>query len=412
VNDKVVWFKPFGQRSFKITGDDRDAGVVGEIDRSGGRYQNEFGLFARRILEPDSVVVDGGAHIGVLTLLLASLCPAGHVYAFEPAAANRRHLDANLVANEVTNVTVEEAALYGSDGDVVFDSNSAYPAGSHIGTTGTTVAAVRVDTWARKNGIERLDLLKLDVEGSEVGVLGGAEQTIRRFRPTTVIECNPVALRRFGGGSHHDLVSAMKALFPIVAILGPGGAVIPILSETHLDLLLADQGVTDLIGLAPRNRIATAVDFGRSLCDFLRLSWRYNRRRPAENKVVEPVVSLATPVTEIAGEEGRIITVPTTVVNRSRWWLSSAFPYHPVHVSYRVLDSSGSMVTADGHRTSLPSPLGPGRSVTVDVTVELPHRAGEYQLAVTLVQEAFAWFDELNPDCTLLVPMRVGRFSD
>lgn len=412
MNDKVVWFNPFGQRSFKITGDERDAGVVGEIDRSGGRYQNEFGLFARRILERDAVVVDGGAHIGVLTLLLANLCPAGHVYAFEPAEANRRHLVANLVANDITNVTVEGAALYGTDGEVAIDSNSAYPAGSHIGTTGPTVAAVRVDTWAREKGIERLDLLKLDLEGSEVGVLGGAEQTIRRFRPTIVVECNPVALRRFGGRSYHDLIGAMKALFPIVAILGPGGAVIPILSETHLDLLLADQGVIDLIGLAPRNPIATAVGFGRSVYDFLSLSLRYNRRRPAENKVVEPVVSLESTVTEVVGEAGHIITVPTTLVNQSRWWLSSAFPYHPVHVSYRVRDSSGSMVIADGHRTSLPSPLGPGRSVTVDVTVELPSLPGEYQLAVTLVQDAFAWFDELNADCTLLVPMRVGSFSD
>jgi hypothetical protein len=69
------------------------------------------------------------------------------------------------------------------------------------------------------------------------------------------------------------------------------------------------------------------------------------------------------------------------------------------------------MVIANGHRTSLPTPLGPGRSVTVDLTVELPALPGEYQLAVTLVQEAFAWFDELNPDCTLMVPMRVGSFS-
>jgi FkbM family methyltransferase len=407
VNDKVVRFNPFGQRSFEISGDESDVGVIGEVDRSGGRYQREFSLFFRNTLAPDAVVVDGGAHIGVLTVLLASLCPDGTVYAFEPAEETRAHLAANVAANDLTNVIVEGVVLYDTDGDVVFDFDSTFPAGSHVGSTGPRTTSLRLDTWARERGIERLDLLKLDVEGSELKVLAGAATTIRRFRPITVVECNPVALRRFGDRSYRDLLRVMRSLFPVVAVLSPAGAVVPLLSDSHLDLLLADHGVVDLVGLPTRSLLQAARAFPRSVSSVARLARVYNRRQPAENKIVEPTISFASGTTEITGDAGAVIHVPTTVENRSRWWLSSAFPYHPVHLSYRMLDATGSKLV-DGHRTSLPTPLGPGGSVTLDMTVELPSVAGNYRLATTLVQESFAWFDELNPDCVLLTPVRVG----
>jgi FkbM family methyltransferase len=412
VNDKVVRFNPFGQRSFDIAGDESDVGVIGEVDRSGGRYQREFSLFFRNTLAADAVIIDGGAHIGVLTVLLASLCPDGTVYAFEPAPATRAHLNANVTANNLTNVVVEGAVLYDRDGDVVFDFDSTFPAGSHVGSTGPTVTSptvtsVRLDTWARERGIDRLDLLKLDVEGSELAVLSGGAETIRRFRPITVVECNPVALRRFGGRSYRELLQVMKSLFPVVAVLNPTGAVVPLLSDSHLDLLLADHGVVDLVGFPTRDLVQSALAFPRSAASALRLSYVYNRRRPAENKIVEPAIGLASSRSEIAGTPGAVVAVPTTIENRSRWWLSSAFPYHPVHVSYRMLDATGAKLV-DGHRTAFPEPLGPGRSVTLDLTVELPAAPGEYQLSTTLVQEAFAWFDELNPDCALVTPVHVG----
>ena len=369
MNDKVVWFKPFGQRAFSITGDDSDIGVVGELDRSDGRYQREFSLFSRRTLTPDAVVVDGGAHIGVLTVLLASLCPDGRVYSFEPAEVSRAHLVANVKANELDNVTVEAAALYDTDDDIVFDFDSTFPAGSHVGSTGTRVKCARLDTWAGERGIDRLDFLKLDVEGSEIKVLAGARDTIRRFRPTTIVECNPVALQRFGDCSYRDLIRTMRSLFPVVAVLSPTGAVVPLLSDTHLDLVLADRGVIDLVGLAPRSPVEKARAYARSVRDVVRLSRVYNRKRPAENKIVEPIIGLESAVAEISAAPGTTVSVPTTIVNRTRWWLSSAFPYHPVHVAYRMLDEAGSMIVENGHRTSFPAAISSIGVVAVRMVV-------------------------------------------
>ena len=185
VADKTVSFRPYPGQSFSIVGSEHDAGIVGELERSGGLYQRELTALLRRRLPPDAVVVDGGAHIGVLTMLLAALCPGGRVYAFEPVPENHAHLQRNLAANGIDNVTVEQIALYGSDGELTLIFDEAYPGGSHVGDGKCRVPSARLDTWARSRNLDRLDLVKLDVEGAEPAVLDGAEETLRRLRPMT-----------------------------------------------------------------------------------------------------------------------------------------------------------------------------------------------------------------------------------
>jgi FkbM family methyltransferase len=406
VSDKAVWFRPFEPAAFSITGDERDIGVIGELERSAGRYQTEFSLFVRRTLEPDAVVVDGGAHIGVLTVLLASLCRSGQVYAFEPGPASRGHLVDNVAANHLDNVVVEDAALYDADGEIVFAFNETYPAGSHVDAEGRSVRSVRVDSWARARGIERLDLLKLDVEGSELAVLAGAQETIERFRPVAIVECNPPALRRFGGRSYRELAQAMAPLFDRVGTLDASGTFVPLLSTRHLDLVLAERGVIDLVGIPELRGTEKARALVRSVREYLRLARTFNRRRPAENKVVDPAVEIVAEADAISGIAGSVVHVPVRVTNRTSAWFSSTFPYHPVHVAYRVRDMRGATVVADGNRTAFDTPVAPGATTTIDVAVVLPETSGDYVVALTLVQEAFAWFDDLNPACTLALPTR------
>lgn len=407
MNDKAVWFRPFEPAAFSITGDERDIGVIGELERSGGRYQTEFSLFARNTLAADAVAVDGGAHIGVLTVLLASLCPTGRVYAFEPGPGSRSHLVDNVAANHLDNVVVEDAALYDTDGEIVFAFDEIYPAGSHVGADGLGVRSVRLDSWARARGIERLDLLKLDVEGSEVRVLSGAQETIRRFRPTAIVECNPVALRRFGDTSYRDLVRALRPLFARIGTLNTAGALVPLLCDKHLDLVLAERGVIDFVCVPELRGAEKARALVRAAREYVKLTRTFNRRRRAENKVVDPLVDLVPGTDAISGLPGSVGHVPLRVTNRSRAWFSSTFPYHPVHVAYRVRDANGATVVDNGNRTPFAAPLAPGATVALDAAVVLPDTPGDYEVVFTLVQEAFAWFDDLNPACTVALPTRV-----
>ena len=61
---------------------------------------------------PTDVCLDVGANIGVMSLLLARLCPDGEVYAFEPGATSCDYLRRNVRDNELGNVHVENLGLY------------------------------------------------------------------------------------------------------------------------------------------------------------------------------------------------------------------------------------------------------------------------------------------------------------
>jgi FkbM family methyltransferase len=410
VGDKTVIFRPFPGQAFSLRGSAADAGIIGELERSGGLYQRELAALLRRRLPSNAVAVDGGAHIGVISVLLASLCPAGHVYAFEPVPETAAHLEHNLAANGITNVTVERLALYREDGEITLAFDESYPGGSHIGDGECRVTTARLDTWVESRGLDRLDLLKLDVEGAEPAVLDGAEQALRRFRPLTVVECNPVALPRLGGTSYRELFLRLQGLFPVVALIGSGGVLLPLADVRHLELALNHHGVVDLVGLpyrlqATEQRLAR----GRAATHLARLLATHNRfRPPAENFVVDPGgITLRPELAELGGQVAAILTVPVVVRNGTRTWLSSQFRYQPVLVSYRWYDTEGNLVVAEGHRTALPEPVAPGASARVEATVQLPAIPGEYELSITMVQEHFAWLDEIDPRCTARVPAKV-----
>jgi FkbM family methyltransferase len=410
VADKTVAFRPFPGQSFSLRGSDADAGIIGELERSGGLYQRELAALLRRRLPSNAVAVDGGAHIGVISVLLASLCPAGHVYAFEPVPETSAHLEHNLAANSITNVTVERLALYRDDGEITLALDESYPGGSHIGEGTCRVTTVRLDSWAESHKLDRLDLLKLDVEGAEPAVLDGAEETLRRLQPLTVVECNPVALPRLAGTGYRELFLRLQGLFPVVALIGTGGALLPLADVRHLELALNHHGVVDLVGLPHRlqgteQRLAR----GRAGTHLARLMATHNRfRPPAENFVVDPgAIMLRPEPAELGGRVAEILTVGVEVCNGTRTWLSSQFRYQPILVSYRWYDAEGKLAVTEGHRTPLPAPLAPGASVRVKATVQLPAIAGDYELSLTMVQEHFAWLDEIDPRCTARVPATV-----
>ena len=404
-------FRPFPGQSFSLRGSDADAGIVGELERSGGLYQRELAALLRRRLRSDAVCVDGGAHIGVISVLLASLCPTGRVYAFEPVPETSAYLEHNLAANGITNVSVERTALYREDGEITLSFDESYPGGSHIGGGKCPVTTVRLDSWVQSRGLDRLDLLKLDVEGAEPAVLDGAEETLRRFRPLTVVECNPVALPRLGGTSYRQLFLRLEGLFPVVALIGSGGVLLPLTDVRHLELALNHHGVVDLVGLPHRLQGAERrLSRGRANTHLARLLASHNRfRPPAENFVVDPGgIKLRPDPADVGGQVAEIVTVGLEICNGTRTWLSSQFRYQPILVSYRWYDHEGNLAVSEGHRTALPAPLAPGDTVRVAATVQLPAIPGDYELSITMVQEHFAWLDEIDPRCTARVPATVA----
>ncbi len=150
---------------------------------------------------PGATVLDGGAHIGYLTLQAArAVGPAGRVIAVEPnpntLAALRRNIDANPVGAPVTVVPVALGAAAGSGSLFVT------PAGdtSSLQPPGIEAREVPVDVRTVDELVDGdpVDVVKLDLEGSEVEALRGMRRLIGRSRPTIFVECNPEALTAAG----------------------------------------------------------------------------------------------------------------------------------------------------------------------------------------------------------------------
>jgi len=129
-------------------------------------------------------VIDVGANVGVFAIVQARR--GARVVCFEPHPGAFANLLQNLKLNGVARqVTAVNAAVSTSDGmaSLVTASGSV---SSHLGSAGAeeyvSVNTVRLDSELRRLGIERPDLLKVDVEGAELDVLAGADQTLRHVR--------------------------------------------------------------------------------------------------------------------------------------------------------------------------------------------------------------------------------------
>jgi FkbM family methyltransferase len=166
-------------------------------------------LFAGHI-PADGVVIDAGAHAGQFTKLFAALAPEGRVYAFEPGGYARYILETAVRWRRLANVTVVPAGLSDAGGAAelalpVKASGSLGFGLAHLGTDDgrrpvrrETVPLTTLDDFVRETDIDRLDFIKVDLEGWEVRLLLGARQSLARFRPVLLVELVEVHLARAG----------------------------------------------------------------------------------------------------------------------------------------------------------------------------------------------------------------------
>ena len=179
-------------------------GSVGTIsapagDRVFARYRHGRGLrrykrLCSHLLDPESVVLDIGANIGLTALVTADLVPAGRVFAIEGAPRNHAALVRNLEVHAKGVAEAVHCAIGASDGSVRFVEDSAF---GHVVSAGTMIAApamsvpqITIDALAARHGLTRLDLIKLDIEGFEQDALEGAGETLARFDPVVLFEFN------------------------------------------------------------------------------------------------------------------------------------------------------------------------------------------------------------------------------
>jgi FkbM family methyltransferase len=165
------------------------------------RYDRDTVRIMARILQSDSSCADVGAHRGSLLEEMVRLAPRGCHLAFEPLP----HLAARL-RHRFPGVAVYEVALSDHDGESSFQYVVDEPGLSGLRRlpkvkAGARVEEIRVRT-ARLDDLVPSDaplrFVKVDVEGAQLQVLRGAEQTIERFRPVIVFEHGYNAQETYG----------------------------------------------------------------------------------------------------------------------------------------------------------------------------------------------------------------------
>lgn len=161
------------------------------------------------LARPGHCVVDVGAYYGHFSLIAAlRVAPGGRVVAFEPNPTSRARMQDNVALNGSLPLEIEGLAVAGRQGmtclDTASQENSSHAhviaAGEHQGGSGTlSVPATALDAYCREKGIERVDLLKMDIEGGEADALDGMREGLAAGRYLRVLlELHPRALREMG----------------------------------------------------------------------------------------------------------------------------------------------------------------------------------------------------------------------
>jgi FkbM family methyltransferase len=166
---------------------DNKEDMIKQVVVAGDAWERHSLELLEEHVEPGSVVVEVGAHIGTHTVPIARLVgPWGRVYSFEPQRKIYRELHHNLALNGVTNVVALRYAAGSGDTRIIEmnPATSGNEGGTGVGAGGDRAELRTVDSFR----FERVSVLKIDVEHYENEVLAGAVDTIRRNRPVIVIE--------------------------------------------------------------------------------------------------------------------------------------------------------------------------------------------------------------------------------
>ncbi|MDQ6948818.1 MAG: FkbM family methyltransferase, partial [Actinomycetota bacterium] len=156
-------------------------------------------MFLRAHCRPGTTVLDIGAHIGLYSVVMArAVGEGGRVISFEPTPGTRDALRRTIGLNGLNGlVAVRADAVTDRSGTVNFHDTADDLSNANSVVAGPrsmrsyTVPATTVDDVVASVGDVPVSCLKIDVEGGEIGVLRGAAEALRRWRPAIALEVHP-----------------------------------------------------------------------------------------------------------------------------------------------------------------------------------------------------------------------------
>lgn len=169
-----------------------------------GTFEPKALAAMRLLLKPGGTLLDVGANIGLFALEGAqAVGPTGKVIAIEAAPHHAKSVAASAALNGMTNIEVVPFAVGDQDGEATLTLPSGanfgmFTLGKVAGSESFKVSIRRIDDIV---GTQKIDFIKMDIEGSEHKALLGARKIIERDHPPILIELNEIALQGCGSSS-------------------------------------------------------------------------------------------------------------------------------------------------------------------------------------------------------------------
>lgn len=180
---------------------------------------NEFETQKKLIKIEDPIIFDVGAYIGGVSSIYRKLFPNATIYVFEPYKESFNEL---LNVSEKLKLIPYNKAISNINGNIEFNINAAAQTNSILSThpdgdriwdsmgyvnnlNKTIVESITIDTFLENNNIEKIDILKLDTQGTEYMVIEGAVNSIKENR-INIIYTEIITLPTYIGQKYLDEV--------------------------------------------------------------------------------------------------------------------------------------------------------------------------------------------------------------
>jgi FkbM family methyltransferase len=270
---RTIFRVGYSNRRFSLSGSAIDQSVLGAIEKAQGVWEPHITNLMARLIKPNDFCLDIGANVGVYTLVMSDLAPQGCVYAFEPSSMNFKFLQKNIADNRLMNARPYNLAL----GNKIVRGNFHYLpefAGCSFAEDKTvdtdpdriierawgarwlrvteTVQFTTLDQWAARNSIDRLDFIKMDVEGCERFVVEGGRAVFQKYKPILFTELNTMCLATYFRLPPRSYFDLLKEVYPFIyAILPIGDEIRRLTSYSDLEpLLTTSRWWADLLCMA------------------------------------------------------------------------------------------------------------------------------------------------------------------
>lgn len=139
----------------------------------------------------DDVVIDAGANHGYLSIYYGKKVGlSGKVYAFEPDEINIAEMKENIALNAVDNIQIQSELIWNENTQIAFYEAGTVSSSIHYKPENAKEIlkdAITIDAFCEQQNLERLDFIKMDIEGAEIEAMDGLVTILEKFKPNFAI---------------------------------------------------------------------------------------------------------------------------------------------------------------------------------------------------------------------------------